>query len=85
LQIRAIGQFAKSLKYLKSTPKLYNTFSKLTKGQFKGKNHNTLRSAAYKTMLKVHNNKTKFIKETSKTFNQLEGVIDFANNVFGEK
>ena len=45
----------RGLKILKSSPGLYSSFAKQTRGLFKGANHNQLRAKAYKEMIRKHN------------------------------
>ncbi|WP_306013946.1 MULTISPECIES: RHS repeat-associated core domain-containing protein [unclassified Allomuricauda] len=47
--------FKKGLETLDSSVDLYRAFSKATKGQFTGPNHATLRSKAYRDMIRQHN------------------------------
>ena len=79
------GQYASSIKKLKSSPKLYNSFAKKTKGLFKGTNHNKLRSAAYKEMVKNHNYTVKFVKGVDNVLSSIDKAITFFDYVINKE
>jgi RHS repeat-associated protein len=69
--------YMKGLKVLKSNPFGWNSFSKVTKGWFKGPNHSTLRSKAYQDMIRQHNIRA-YNNNAVKQFDEFNSGLDRA-------
>ncbi|ALM08806.1 hypothetical protein SB49_14130 [Sediminicola sp. YIK13] len=67
--------YTKGLKVMKSNPFGWNSFSKVTKGWFKGPNHATLRSKAYQELMRQHNLKS-YNNNAVKQFNEFKSELD---------
>ncbi|PKD18732.1 hypothetical protein APR41_17635 [Salegentibacter salinarum] len=69
-------QAAKTVKSVKSSGKLWNTYQKSTKGLYdhKGKHANSVKSQFYKENIKLHNSAVKNIQKSSGIFNDA-GII----------